>query len=64
MEQPKCKYCGSPKMFTKKNGPHIGLYCQTCGKWAKWVHQNEIIKYRNMGIYDEFGLYGTNYKIY
>lgn len=32
-----CKKCGSYKMYTRHNGPHIGLYCQCCESWQKWV---------------------------
>lgn len=63
MDKPKCKYCGSENMFTKESGPHIGLYCKTCGKYQKWINRGQIILYRNMGIYNEFDIYGTNYKI-
>lgn len=32
-----CKWCGSTEFYTKKNGPHIGLYCKSCNKWIKWI---------------------------
>lgn len=36
----RCK-CGSSGMFTEQNGPHIGLYCKKCGKWQKWLNNQE-----------------------
>lgn len=36
-----CKKCGSPNMFTEKVGSNVGLYCQSCGKWQKWLNKNE-----------------------
>lgn len=35
-----CKYCRSDKLVKRHNGPHIGIYCATCGKWQQWVKQN------------------------
>lgn len=36
-----CKKCGSSNMFTEKVGSNVGLYCQSCGKWQKWLNKNE-----------------------
>ena len=36
-----CK-CGSTLYFYKQIGPHIGEYCQKCGKWIRWVPKSEV----------------------
>lgn len=33
-----CKYCGGT-LHEEKKGPHIGLYCDECGRWNTWVKQ-------------------------
>lgn len=60
MDKPKCKYCQAEKFYLKECGPHIGLYCEICGKWQKWIPQCELIKYQNMGIRGELQLGGKN----
>ena len=40
-----CK-CGSVKFYmeakkTTKNWKHIGLYCEYCNKWIKWLGKDE-----------------------
>ena len=39
----KCPDCKSDEFFFnwKKSEPHIGIYCQRCGKWLKWANKNE-----------------------
>ena len=37
-----CKYCGRNQLFIRPSGSNTGLYCQTCGKWQKWMNKNEI----------------------
>lgn len=49
----KCKICQSNKFYIKERGPHIGLYCQVCGQWQKWISKQEVNKYRDMGVQDE-----------
>ena len=29
------------KIFYRKKGNSIGLYCEQCGKWNKWLNKNE-----------------------
>ena len=33
-----CKYCGG-LLHEERRGPHIGLYCDDCGRWNTWVKQ-------------------------
>lgn len=35
-------------MELRETGPHIGLYCQTHGKWMKWVSQPDAKKIRKI----------------
>ena len=37
-----CKKCGSSNMFIEQVGNNIGLYCESCGRWQKWLNKNEI----------------------
>lgn len=37
----RCERCNSTDVFIKYNGPHCGLYCGDCGKWIKWLNQDE-----------------------
>lgn len=41
--QNKCRKCGSTEFFThpSANGIHIGLYCDKCGTWIKWLGKRE-----------------------
>lgn len=37
-----CTSCHSTLIpVIKLQGPHIGLYCKTCGKWQKWISSKE-----------------------
>ena len=29
-------------MFTEKHGNNIGLYCESCGKWQRWLGKDEL----------------------
>lgn len=31
--------CGSTSTSQHSSGPHIGLYCNSCGKWLQWLPQ-------------------------
>ena len=55
----KCK-CGSDDFFLgaplNGNTPHVGIYCNKCGKWLKWANKNEsnlMIKQALMEAYGE-----------
>lgn len=36
-----CFKCGSKKFFIKEKGCHIGLYCEECKSWQKWVSKKK-----------------------
>ena len=39
----KCRKCGKTTFIEKEKGPHIGLYCESCGAWLKWKHQKDWV---------------------
>lgn len=39
-----CGYCKSDKVFLKENEGKTGLYCQNCGRWLKWISDEEKSK--------------------
>lgn len=47
MTKIKCE-CGSTKFVTEKKGCQIGLYCEECGKWIKWLSKKDakLFKHR------------------
>ena len=42
MYQNCCKKCGSVSLHTKVKGNNIGLYCDDCGAWIKWLGKDEL----------------------
>lgn len=36
-----CK-CGCTDMRFENKGPHIGVYCEDCDKWVKWINQKTL----------------------
>lgn len=40
--QYKCIKCNGSKMFTEKHGNNVGLYCESCGKWQRWLGKDEL----------------------
>ncbi len=39
-----CPHCGAAAGFEQRErGPHIGLYCRSCGRWVKWLPQGRPI---------------------
>lgn len=48
-----CKYCGNTdckSVYMLKKENQIGLYCNKCGKWLKWVGKKEVVALRGMGV--------------
>lgn len=37
-----CKKCGSVDLYTEEKGNNIGLYCNDCGTWIKWLGKDEV----------------------
>ena len=42
MYQNCCKKCGSVSLYIEKKGNNIGLYCEDCGAWIKWLGKDEL----------------------
>ena len=42
MYQNCCKKCGSIALHTEVKGNNIGLYCDDCGAWVKWLGKDEL----------------------
>lgn len=34
--------CGETKGYIKQNGIHMGLYCNRCNKWQKWINKTML----------------------
>jgi len=32
-----CTYCGSLNLQQREKGPHLGLFCNDCGRWLGWI---------------------------
>ena len=47
-----CRKCGSLKFFYQQKGFQVGLFCENCGAWQKWVSKKEqsILKVRGQKI--------------
>lgn len=37
-----CSKCNSNNFHTEQKGSQTGLYCSNCGKWVKWLGQDEL----------------------
>lgn len=42
MYQNCCKKCGSVSLHTEVKGNNVGLYCDDCGVWIKWLGKDEL----------------------
>lgn len=42
MYQNCCKKCGSVALHIETKGNNIGLYCDDCGAWIKWLGKDEL----------------------
>ena len=42
MYQNCCKKCGSLSLHTEVKGNNVGLYCDDCGAWVKWLSKDEL----------------------
>ena len=44
-----CPHCNSENLHTTPKPPHVGLYCGDCGRWIKWLAQNNSISVMPFG---------------
>lgn len=42
MYQNCCNKCGSMSLHTEEKGNNVGLYCDDCGAWVKWLGKDEL----------------------
>lgn len=42
MYQNCCKKCGSVSLHTEVKGNNVGLYCDDCDAWIKWLRKDEL----------------------
>lgn len=42
MQIPKCSRCGDIKIFLRYKGSQVGMYCNNCSKWHKWVSKADV----------------------
>ena len=47
MYQNCCKKCGSISLHTKTKGNNVGLYCDDCGAWIKWLGKDEAFLFEH-----------------
>lgn len=43
-----CKKCGSYSYKYMQKGPHIGMYCNCCNTFVKWVPKEEVATERTV----------------
>lgn len=36
-----CTKCNSKHIYVDEIGGQVGLYCNDCGRWIKWLSKNE-----------------------
>ena len=42
MYQNCCRKCGSTSLHMEVKGNNIGLYCDDCGAWQRWLGKDEL----------------------
>jgi hypothetical protein len=44
-----CDKCSCMDVFLRKKGAAIGLYCDGCGRWYKWIGKKDVVAYTKRG---------------
>jgi hypothetical protein len=44
-----CDKCGSLDVFLRKKGSAVGLYCDGCERWFKWLGKKDVEAYTKRG---------------
>lgn len=44
-----CRKCGTTTFYLQQSGVQIGMYCDCCGTWGKWVGKKQLLQYKNRG---------------
>lgn len=45
-----CRKCNGTGVFMQQKGMQVGLYCDSCGAWFKWLSKKEQPIYKNRGL--------------
>ena len=58
-----CNKCGIVNGFIEEKGTQVGLYCNKCGKWIKWLTKDEarLFKHNETQILNENRQAGYNH---
>lgn len=48
-----CKACGIVNGFIEEKGTQVGLYCNKCGKWIKWLNKDETRLFKHYDTHDK-----------
>ncbi len=52
-----CRKCGTTTFYLQqKSIAQVGMYCDCCGAWGKWVGKKELLQYQRRG----YHIYGQN----
>lgn len=50
MDMLACPKCTNKNFFMRPRGAQMGLYCDACGAWIKWVGKKDINSFKNRGV--------------
>ena len=58
-----CNKCGIVNGFIEEKGTQVGLYCNKCGKWIKWLTKDEarLFKHNEAQMLSENGQAGYSH---
>lgn len=45
-----CRKCNGTGLYMQQRGMQVGLYCDCCGAWYKWLGKKEQPIYKNKGL--------------
>lgn len=45
-----CRKCGGIGFYLQQSGMQVGMYCDNCGSWLKWVGKKDLEGYKRRGI--------------
>lgn len=45
-----CKKCSGTSFYLQQKGNAIGMYCDTCGSWSKWVGKKDVDMFKRRGL--------------
>ena len=45
-----CRKCGHYGFYLQQHGMQIGMYCENCGAWLKWVGKKDLEMYKRRGL--------------